>query len=174
MKIKYVLSHLTLVILAFQCMLKSSLASTDLEKKTSIEKMVDEIEKKFKVPQIEANDLSKLMGQKEIVLVDVRTEKERQVSIIKGAISEDEFLRQKEKLRNKTIVGYCTIGYRSSIFVKSLMNEGFKSIFNLRGSILLWTHAGQSVVNAQGQETNKVHVYGKAWDLLPEKFKGIH
>lgn len=50
----------------------------------------------------------------------------------------------KEKPRSeKDAVCYCTVGYRSAQSAKDLHKVGnFKEVYNLRGSILAWTHAG--------------------------------
>ena len=37
--------------------------------------------------------------------------------------------------------------------------------YNLRGSILAWTHAGGPLETADGTPTNVVHTWGKAWAL---------
>jgi sodium/bile acid cotransporter 7 len=37
---------------------------------------------------------------------------------------------------------------------------------NLRGGILAWLHAGGAVYR-DGKPVNRVHVFGKKWDLAP-------
>jgi rhodanese-related sulfurtransferase len=136
---------------------------------------IDQLYQKYKrsfseVPDITATELLSLKTQQKVVLVDVRPPKERNVSIIPQALTAAEFESQIEKYQDFTVVAYCTIGQRSGLYVKNLRNKKFDA-YNLKGSVLAWAHAGQKFVNETG-ETNKVHVYGPKWDLLPEKYEG--
>ena len=45
-------------------------------------------------------------------------------------------------------------------------------VYNLRGGILAWIHAGGKVYDQTG-ETARVHVYGQEWDLAPEPYEAI-
>jgi len=58
------------------------------------------------------------------VYVDVREKNEYRVSMIKDSLTKDEFLNNKELYRNRNIVVYCTIGYRSGLFSNALTNAG--------------------------------------------------
>jgi len=144
---------------------------SDLEKKKLVEAKIQSFEKDFKAPQISAAKLKDLLknNPSEIVLVDVRTKHEQKVSMLKGAITRDEFLKNTSAYKGKTVVSYCTIGYRSSMFTEKLVKEGVKA-FNLRGSLLLWTHTGGKLYKQSGKQTKKVHVYGKEWDLVPASY----
>ena len=106
-----------------------------------------------------------------VVLVDVRRPVERDVSVIPGAISREQYEQQSDLYRDRTIVMYCTIGDRSGRYARTLQEQGHR-IVNLKGGILAWTHAGQAVVNSRGQ-TNHVHVYGPTWDLLPHSYEAV-
>ena len=59
--------------------------------------------------------------------------------MIKGAMSEVDFLLNLESYRHRDIVVYCTVGYRSGIFSKKLKDQGFYA-YNLIGGVLLWSH----------------------------------
>ena len=107
-----------------------------------------------------------------MVLVDTRTEKEQQVSMLPGAIRQQDFLRDKAKYKQHFIISYCTIGERSSQFSRELSRHGFRAA-NLRGSILAWAHAGYLVYDPEGKRTSRVHVYGPKWDLLPDGYVGV-
>ena len=140
-----------------------------------IEKKIQSFEGQFKVPQISAEELKNILTREDVVLVDVRQEKEQKVSMIPGALTEKEFRRRRGEMKGKTVVAYCTIGYRSSKFIKSLVGSpDALKLRNLRGSLLLWAHAGGPLVNESGQIVKNVHVYGKAWDLLPDGYKGVY
>lgn len=138
--------------------------------KATAEKMYQDIKKKFrKVPEITLSEAQSL--KEKILFIDVREEKERNVSIIPGAISHKEFEKNPEKYKNRKIAVYCTIGYRSAKYVKKLKKRGIQA-YNLEGSILGWVHDGKSVVNKNGNSVKNVHVYGRSWNYLPEGFKG--
>ena len=117
----------------------------------------------------------------DMILVDVRSKNERDISMIPGAINSDEFeiLIKNNPTINKTrlIVPYCTIGYRSGKYGSYLLKEcGFTNVRNGEG-IVLWTHAvGSSLVVLEGgieKCTNKVHTFGSAWDLAADKYSTV-
>jgi rhodanese-related sulfurtransferase len=140
-----------------------------------IESMVLGFEGKVPVPTMSASQLQSVLhagGQsQDHVLVDVREENERSVSIIPGAISKQDLERDlasaNSQYQNKKIVSYCTIGYRSMNYTKELKEQGLDA-YNLRGSILSWLHSGGEVVTPLNQQaTKEVHVYGNDWMLAP-------
>ena len=45
-------------------------------------------------------------------------------------------------------------------------------VYNLRGGILAWVHAGGKVYDQTG-ETHRIHVYGQDWNLAPEQYETI-
>jgi sodium/bile acid cotransporter 7 len=91
--------------------------------------------------------------------------------MLPGAMSRTEFEARKDDFRNIPIVAYCTLGFRSGKFAAKLRGEGFDA-YNLRGAILAWTHAGQPLVDAEG-ETRRVHVYGRKWNLVASEYEGV-
>lgn len=148
-------------------------ADSDAQKKARIDEMYGEYHDEFpSIQEISADELATLQEETDIVIVDVREDKERAVSMIPGAISKSEFEDRIDEVGDKPVVVYCTIGYRSGLYVKELKEKGVDAS-NLAGSILSWTHAGQPVVDGEGNETNRVHVYGKQWNLLPEGMEGV-
>ncbi len=112
-----------------------------------------------------------LEGQSPPVLVDVRTEEERAVSLIPGAISKEEFESRRGELSGRSVVTYCTIGYRSGLYADELRRQGWE-VRNLAGSILAWTHGGGELEH-DGRPTRRVHVYGKRWDLAADDFESV-
>ena len=127
-------------VIALSCINPQS-AATD--KKKTIRVMADQIANKFsKAPQVSIENYLDWKQEKlPIVLVDVRPENERKVSIIPGAISKEEFESQKAKYQNHKIVAYCTIGYRSSEYVQKLIKQDINA-YNLKESLLGWAHRG--------------------------------
>ena len=106
------------------------------------------------------------------VLVDVRPDRERSVSTIPGAIGKDEFERRAEELRGSEVITYCTIGHRSAAYAQKLAEDGW-SARNFDGSLLAWTWAGGELVDATGEPTKRVHVYGARWDLAAEGYETV-
>lgn len=121
-------------------------------------------------PFISVEEWLQLLNQESVLLVDVRTKEEQQISMIPGAISKEEFESNLEKYRSCKVISYCTIGGRAGAYTQGLRKRGIDA-FNLKGSVLLWAHAG--FVDSAGQETTRVHVSGSKWDLLPQGYEAI-
>ena len=124
------------------------------------------------VKEIKLEDFKKL-NSKEIIIVDVRNSKEQSISMIKGAITLDQFEKNPNKYKDKKIIAYCTIGYRSGKFVKEISKKGFDA-YNLEGSILGWIHHQGPLVDQNKQQTKRIHVYGSSWDLPPDGYTSTH
>ena len=124
------------------------------------------------VPQIEAGGLIEKNGatSRSIVYVDCRTPRERAVSTLPGAVTPQELGADPERYAGTDWVVYCTIGYRSSKLVERMRRQGFNAT-NLRGGVLAWAHAGGEFVTPEGEPTNRVHIYGRPWDLLPSGYE---
>ena len=105
------------------------------------------------------------------MLVDVRTPAEQVVSMIPGAITASDFQDNQHLYRDATVVAYCTVGGRSGAFAKDLHAAGRK-IFNLKGAILAWTHAGGDLIDAEGS-TRRVHVHGRKLSLVATGYEPI-
>ncbi len=116
------------------------------------------------VPEISAAQL--LKEPADIVLVDVRSAEEQAVSMIPGAVRSAVVERDLKAYEGKTLVTYCTIGYRSALFARDLRHQGLQAQ-NLHGGVLAWTHAGGGL-DVGGVATRELHVWGPEWDLAPE------
>jgi len=126
------------------------------------------------VPDVTVSELVDLMKNEgdKVVLVDIRETKEQEVSMIPGAITQNEFESDLENYKNKIIVPYCTIGYRSGLYAKKLRENGLNAR-NLEKSVIAWAEAGKDFVDGNGKPTRRVHVYGSKWNLLPEGYEGV-
>jgi len=162
-----------LMTLGFACGARVPAHATDAQKRQAIERMFAGYKKQFpNVPELTVNQLvQKQKNDKNLVLVDVRTAKEQAVSMIPGAITQDAFEKHKDQYKDKHIVTYCTIGYRSGLYAKKLRGQGFDAA-NLKGSILSWTQAGQPLVNKDGK-TKRVDVYGPKWNLARHDYTAV-
>ena len=110
--------------------------------------------------------------QGRVIFVDTRKPSEMAVSVLPGAITQDEFTKHPERLFGKTVVAYCTISYRSGIFAREEAERGIE-VLNLKGGILAWILEGGQVNDAQGKPTRRVHVYGEKWDFAPSGWESV-
>ncbi len=112
------------------------------------------------------------LSLKDAIYVDVRDEKEIKVSQIKNSITKKQLLDNLENYKDKKIISYCTIGYRSGKFTETLMGKKIEA-YNLKGGLLLWSHENLQVYN-NDLVTNQIHVYDSPWDLLKSGYVAIY
>jgi len=115
------------------------------------------------VADLTIEELDRLRENELVVLIDVRNPSEQQVSMIPGAITAAEFDADPGAHAGATLVTYCTIGHRSGLYAQKLQAAGH-TVFNLKGAILAWTHAGRELASNSGP-TRRVHVAGPKWSL---------
>ena len=125
------------------------------------------------VATITAAALRDALPSGDFVLVDVRTDEERGVSILPGAISAEVFEARLSELTGEggTVVAYCTIGARSSAYAREMGKRGVEML-NLEGSVLAWTHAGGEFQTG-ASPTKRLHVYGRRWNLAADGYETI-
>ncbi|MAS97215.1 MAG: hypothetical protein CMO55_28830 [Verrucomicrobiales bacterium] len=127
------------------------------------------------VPQISPDDLSQMMEKEknQFVLLDARKKIEYEVSHLLGAewigYPDTNFSLLKKVPKDKKIVVYCSVGKRSEIVGKELLELGYKDVSNLRGGLFLWANEGRILVN-RTSETKDVHPFSQKWGrwLNPE------
>ena len=142
----------------------------DKEMLTKISETYNKISKPFNCKSITAFTLIKEMAKnKNIIMIDTREDKEQKISMLPKAISMKEFLKNPDIYKNKKIISYCTIGYRSGKFA-----EKFKklNIYNLEGGVLAWSHFKGKFFKGE-KETRKVHVYSKEWNFLNSQYEAV-
>jgi sodium/bile acid cotransporter 7 len=145
---------------------------TDEQKRIKIEKMYSEYKKKFPdVPDIDPQQAMPLWESQKVVFVDVRESDEQFVSKLPGAVTAEAFLENPDKYKDYIKIGYCTISYRSGKLAQKIRNEGI-AMYNLRGGLLSWVHNGGKVYSGT-KETNRIHVYGRLWDLGPDRYEAV-
>lgn len=125
-----------------------------------------------RIRDLSGGEVLVLAKTRPVVLVDVREPYERAVSTLPGAMSEEAFLAHRAETANATVVAYCTIGYRSGMFVRGMAHLN-ATVYNLRGGVLGWLHAGGELADPSGTPTNRVHVYGATWNLAPLKYQAV-
>lgn len=67
--------------------------------------------------------------------------------------------------KNKKIIVYCSVGYRSEKIAEKLKLAGFTDVSNLYGGIFEWVNQENPVVNLAGVATDSVHAYNKSWGI---------
>ena len=102
-----------------------------------------------------------------IILLDTRERAEYDMSHIPDAIwvGYDDFSKERiQHLSKETpIVTYCSVGYRSERIGEKLQKLGFQKVYNLKGSIFQWVNEERTIVDKNGEPTNKVHGFNKTW-----------
>ena len=129
-----------------------------------------EIRREFPdVPRISTSDLAARLGnvREKPLLIDVRTKAEFDVSHLAGARRVEPGADPKtiSLPKDKAIVTYCSVGYRSAAFAKKLRDFGFTRVENLEGSIFRWANENRPLMN-EGGRTDKVHPYNGVWGML--------
>lgn len=133
------------------------------------------------VDHVSAEQLEKLLGStgEQVVLFDVREMPEFAVSHIKGAIQIDpemsgqEFLsRYGSAIKNRKVVFYCSVGYRSSLMAETLLNHSPThspdDFLNLRHGLFGWHNQSRDLVRGN-TPTELIHPYNFWWGRLLER-----
>lgn len=102
----------------------------------------------------------------EIILLDVRSKEEFEVSHLAGAHLTPTLEEARSLLRGwaegQRIVTYCAVGYRSAVLARELEEIGFANVYNLEGSLFEWANKGYPL-DRYGEEVHKVHFYNLWW-----------
>lgn len=110
--------------------------------------------------------------ERPMLLVDVRSQKEIDVSMIPGAVTREEFERNAQRyVEQYRIVPYCTVGARSKAYTKELRERGIDAV-NFEESIIGWVEAELPLVTRDGQPTRRVHTWSKAFQV-PDSYEQI-
>jgi rhodanese-related sulfurtransferase len=119
----------------------------------------------FTVPLMSVNEL--LNNKDKFIIFDAREKAEFDVSHIPDAIylgySDFNVGRIKNIPKEKNMVVYCSIGYRSEKIGEKLLRLGYKNVYNLYGSIFEWANEKYPLVSSNGKTTYTVHSYNKSW-----------
>lgn len=122
------------------------------------------------VTEMSVEDAEKQMGN--ALYLDSRSKEEYLVSHLAGAVwvGYDDFdTAQLSHLdKNRQIIVYCSVGYRSEKVTEKMVNAGFTKVANLYGGIFEWVNQDHEVVNAMGK-TKRVHAYNKVWGIWLDK-----
>ena len=152
---------LPLLLLLGACASKPSPEWTDLKA---------EIRARFPtVSQVSTTELRKWLEQQDVLLLDARADEEYAVSHLGGARfapDESEALRVLDGVaKDRRIVVYCSVGYRSSDMAQKLGAHGFSNVHNLEGSIFEWANGGYPLYRGE-QRVREVHPFDTHWGRL--------
>ena len=119
------------------------------------------------VNEVSVEEVLKMDSLINIIYLDAREKNEFDVSHIDSAIwvGYDSFdIDSLQNLpKDKKIVVYCSVGYRSEKVSEKLIKQGFTDVSNLYGGIFEWKNAGYPVYNSEKKATENVHAYDKNW-----------
>ena len=129
------------------------------------------------VPQMTTRQLAAIRADgaaPDIVLLDARTAAEFKVSHLLGAVLASNTRMALDALvandRDRTIVVYCSVGYRSSRLAEELRARGFENVSNLEGSLFQWANEGRPLYRGE-QRVYQAHPYDEEWgQLLDRRF----
>jgi len=96
---------------------------------------------------IKSEDMAKVIDNKDIIILDVRTPGETKAGIIKNAIiieyGSADFKEKLNKLdKSKPVYVYCAVGGRSKKAQNIMKEAGFKETYNLLGGFNDWSKKG--------------------------------
>ena len=120
----------------------------------------------FTVPLKSVKDLSS-EDLSDYLILDTREKEEYNTSHIANAkyvgYNDFDINSLSEVDKDKPIIVYCSVGYRSEKIGEKLQKEGFTKVYNLYGSIFEWANQGMALEDSTKQSTTKIHTYNKKW-----------
>jgi len=127
------------------------------------------------VPEVSVDEIPQ---NKEVILLDAREVNEFWISKIATArwVGYDDFSldRVQDIPKDKKIVVYCSVGYRSEKVAEKLLKAGFNNVSNLYGGIFEWVNQGRIVFDSLEKKTSNVHAYNRAWGVWLKKGNKIY
>ncbi len=148
--------------------------TTDVDRAAALDRAYERYRLGFPgVQEITVDELKlALASDQPPLLVDVRPEEERAVSILPGALPLEELRSNLAAHEGRVVVTYCTAGVRSGFVADSLRRQGVE-VRNLRGSILAWTHGGGPLVTPAGEPTRRVHTWRAQWNYAASDYQAV-
>lgn len=114
-------------------------------------------------------DVEEAVKDTSILFLDAREYNEYKISHLKNSkyIGYKKFtLTDVQNInKNKKIVVYCSVGYRSEKITAILTKRGFTNCYNLYGGIYEWVNQNNLVYDLENKPTKKVHIYSKKWSI---------
>lgn len=136
------------------------------------------IQRQYHVAEISPAVLNRVLehGAGDYLIFDIRQPEEYEVGHIQNAIRVNPDMPAQafertfgENIRDKYLIFYCSVGFRSSVFVERVeiaaLFHGAHSLASLRGGLFRWYKEGFPIYNAHGR-TDKIHPFNVFWGLL--------
>ena len=127
------------------------------------------------VPQMTTRQLAAIRADDavpDILLLDARTAPEFNVSHLPGAVLASNTRMALDALvandSERTVVVYCSVGYRSSRLAEELGARGFENVFNLEGSLFQWANEGRPLYRGD-KRVYQAHPFDEEWGQLLDK-----
>ena len=151
-----------LSVVVFLFMLVSASVSGQV-KNTAYDKLLKSL-LNHSVDEISVVEASKLKDN--VTFFDAREPREYDVSHIENALlvgyNHFDINTVKNIPKDKKIIVYCSMGYRSEKITEKLVKAGYINASNLYGGIFEWKNEGFQVYDSIGV-TEKTHAYNKMW-----------
>jgi rhodanese-related sulfurtransferase len=134
-------------------------------------KTLQEIEREFPgVKHISSEQFANRYAKDQgLIVLDIRERDEYRVSHLQNAVlapnSATALKRLKDVRKDRPIVVYCSVGWRSSEAATALQRAGYTNVMNLRGGIFTWANEKRPVFRQQ-QAVRQVHPFNKDWGRL--------
>ncbi len=109
------------------------------------------VEKALKViKQVTPKQAKEMIDKGGVIVLDVRTTREYKKGTIPGALHISRGLLEFKVTKaitdpNQKIIVFCAKGGRGALATKTLMEMGYKNVYNLKGGIKAWKAAGYPV-----------------------------
>lgn len=129
------------------------------EKEETFDEMATRMAKQFNAPYLKIENLPD-----NVLFIDTREENEFNVSHIKDAVHigyKKVDLKKLIPYKNKTLIVYCSVGYRSGDITSRLRKKGFDA-YNLYGGIFNWVNKEKALYKNKVQ-VNQIHGYNLEW-----------
>ena len=118
------------------------------------------------VPVIQPSQLDSIAEKENAVILDTREIGEYKVSHIRNAVwvgyNDFNTSRVKSIPKDKKVIVYCSVGYRSERIGEKLKAKGY-DVYNLYGGIFQWVNEERQVYRDEYTQTQKVHPYDDKW-----------
>jgi rhodanese-related sulfurtransferase len=116
---------------------------------------------------------ARLEGDTPALVLDVREQREFEISRIPGALRVDPAIGTQEFMRRfghlvpgRTVLLYCSVGVRSSRIAArvdgAVRAAGGAGAYNLTGGVFAWHNTGRHLVDGRGR-TDLVHGFDRTW-----------
>ena len=127
------------------------------------------------VPEVQVQEA--VRDSTSILFLDAREPEEYEVSHIKNALHVGYEHFDTSILvgirKDRRIVVYCSVGYRSEKVVEKLLAVGFNNVSNLYGGIFEWVNQDNPVFNDTGR-TQEIHAFSRTWGIWLKKGKKVY